>query len=146
MLGYILTGAMAAGIAGAIAAGWLHSPMSRSFGLTASILLKACVAFALVRMTGVGGFGAMAVLYSITYFFASPLLLGASAHLDRGGGLAAQVSGAIQIGGALGPAWAAIMDEMSGTRAVAAVCTTALVMSALLCWRPLRVVRGLDPA
>jgi MFS family permease len=146
MLGYILTGAMVAGIAAAIAAGWLRSPASRSYGLTASILVKACVAFALVRMTGVVGFGAMATLYSITYFYAAPLLLGASAHLDRGGRLAAQVSGATQVGAALGPAWAATLDELSGTRAVAAVCTAALVMSALLCLMPLRIVRGLDHA
>jgi predicted MFS family arabinose efflux permease len=146
MLGYILTGAMVAGIAAAIAAGWLRSPASRSFGLTASILVKACVAFALVRMTSVVGFGGMATLYSITYFYAAPLLLGASAHLDRGGRLAAQVSGAIQVGAALGPAWAGILDELSGTRAVATVCTTALVMSAFLCVMPLRIVRGLDHA
>jgi len=146
MLGYILTGAMVAGIAAAIAAGWLRTPASRSYGLTASILAKACVAFALVRVTGVGGFGAMATLYSITYFYAAPLLLGASAHLDRGGRLAAQVSGATQVGVALGPAWAAILDQLSGTRAVAAVCTTTLVMSALLCLMPMRIVRGLDHA
>jgi predicted MFS family arabinose efflux permease len=142
MLGYILTGAMVAGIVAAIAAGRLRNPASRSYGLTASILVKACVAFALVRMTGVVGFGTMAMLYSITYFYAAPLLLGASAHLDRGGQLAAQVAGATQVGVALGPAWAAILDEVSGTRAVAAVCTMALVMSALLCLMPLRAVRG----
>jgi hypothetical protein len=146
MLGYILTGAMVAGVAAAIAAGCLRSPASRSYGLTASILVKGCVAFALVRMTGVVGFGAMATLYSITYFFAAPLLLGASAHLDRGGRLAAQISGATQVGAALGPAWAGTLDELSGTRAVAAVCATALVMSALLCLMPLRIVRGLDHA
>jgi hypothetical protein len=146
MLGYILTGAMVAGIAAAIAAGWLRTPSSRSFGVTASILVKACVAFALVRMMGVVGFGAMATMYSITYFFAAPLLLGASAHLDRGGRLAAQVSGVAQVGAALGPAWAATLDELSGTQAVAAVCTTALVMSALLCLMPLRLVRRLDHA
>jgi hypothetical protein len=142
MLGYILTGAMVSGVAAAIAAGWLRSPVSRSYGLTAGILAKACVAFALVRMTGVVGFGAMATLYSITYFYAAPLLLGASAHLDRGGRLAAQVSGATQVGVAFGPAWAAALAEVSGTHAVAAVCTTALVMSALLCLVPLRILRG----
>jgi predicted MFS family arabinose efflux permease len=141
MLGYILTGAMVAGIAAAIAAGRLRTPSSRSYGLTAGILVKACVAFALVRMTGAVGFGAMATLYSITYFYAAPLLLGASAHLDNSGRLAAQVAGVAQVGAALGPAWAATLEELSGTRAVAAVCATALVLSALLCLMPLRIVR-----
>jgi hypothetical protein len=80
------------------------------------ILMKAVVALALVRMTGGIGSGAMAILYSITYFFAAPLLLGASAHLDRGGRLVSQVSGAVQIGAALG-------------------------ISVLLCWVTLRAGR-----
>jgi hypothetical protein len=144
MLGYILTGAMVAGVVAAIAAGWLRNPASRSYGLIGSILAKACVTFALVRMTGAGGFGAMATLSSITYFYATPLLLGASGHLDRRGRLAAQVSGAIQVGAALGPAWASSLDELSGPHAVATVCTAVLVLSAFLCLTPLREVRGLD--
>ena len=141
MLGYILTGAMVAGVFAAVAAGWLRSPVSRSYGLIGSILAKGCVAFFLVRMTGAVGFGAMAILYSITYFYATPLLLGASAHLDRRGRLVAQVSGAVQVGTALGPAWATGLDEFSGTRAVAAICAAVLVASALLCLMPLRLVR-----
>jgi predicted MFS family arabinose efflux permease len=141
LFGYILTGAMVAGILAAIAAGWLRNATSRSLGLTAAILTKACVAVALVRMTSAGGFGAMATLNSFTQFFAVPLLLGASAHLDRRGRLAAQVSGAIQLGGALGPAWAGSLAELSGTRAVATVCAVALVASAALCLAPLQLIR-----
>jgi predicted MFS family arabinose efflux permease len=144
MLGYILTGAMVAGVVAAVAAGRLRNAASRSHGLIGSILAKACIAFALVRMTSASGFGAMATLYSFTQFFAFPLLLGASAHLDRRGRLAAQVSGAIQFGGALGPAWASSLDELSGLRAVATVCAAILVISAFLCLTPLRIVRGLD--
>jgi hypothetical protein len=142
-LGYILTGAMLAGVAAAVAAGWLRTPMSRSLGLIGSILAKACVAFALVRMRGAGGFGAMAALYSVTYFYATPLVLGASAHLDHRGRLAAQVSGAIQVGSALGPAWASTLDELSGARAVANACAAGLLLSAFLCVWPLRIVREL---
>lgn len=144
MLGYILTGAMVAGVVAAVAAGRLRSAASRSLGLIGSILAKACIAFALVRMTSASGFGTMATLYSFTQFFAFPLLLGASAHLDRRGRLAAQVYGAIQIGGALGPAWASSLDELSGLRAVATVCAAILVISAFLCLMPLRIVRGLE--
>jgi predicted MFS family arabinose efflux permease len=143
MLGYILTGAMVAGVVAAVAAGWLRTPSSRSLGLIGSIVAKACVAFALVRMTGVSGFGMMATLYSVTYFYATPLVLGASAHLDHRGRLAAQVSGAIQVGAALGPAWASSLDELFGARAVANVCAVSLLASALLCVVPLRLVRKL---
>jgi MFS transporter, DHA1 family, inner membrane transport protein len=146
LLGYILTGAMVAGVVAAVAAGRLRSAAGRSNGMVGSILVKACVAFTFVRMTSAGGFGAMAILSSFTLFFAMPLLLGASAHLDRRGRLVAQVSGALQIGGALGPAWASGLAEVSGMRAVAIVCAALLVVSAFLCLMPLRIVRDLEYA
>ena len=127
-------------------AGWLRTATHRSQALIGSILLKACVGLALVRMTNVGGFGTMATLSSFTEFLAVPLLLGASAHIDPRGRVAAQVYGAIQIGGALGPAWAGSLDEFSGARAVAFVCAALLVASAALCLSPLRVVRQLEHA
>jgi MFS family permease len=146
MLGYILTGAMVAGVVAAVLAGRLRSATSRSYGLVANILVKACVSFTLVRVTSAGGFGALATLSSFTLFYATPLLLGASAHLDRRGRLVAQVSGALQIGAALGPAWAGGIDEFSGMRAVAVVCAALLVISAFLCLMPLRIVRDLEHA
>ena len=143
MLGYILTAAMVAGVIAAVAAGRLRSAASRSKGLVGSILVKACVSFTIVRVAGAGGFGAMAILSSFTLFYAMPLLLGASAHLDRRGRLVAQVSGALQIGGALGPAWAGGLAEVAGMRAEAMVCAALLVVSALLCLMPFRIVRDL---
>jgi MFS family permease len=146
MLGYILTGSMVAGVVAAFAAGRLRSATSRSYGLVGNILVKACVSFSLVRVTSAGGFGALAMLSSFTLFCAMPLLLGASAHLDRRGRLVAQVSGVLQIGAALGPAWAGSVGEFSGIRAVAIVCTALLVISAFLCLMPLRMVRDLEHA
>jgi predicted MFS family arabinose efflux permease len=144
MLGYILMIAMAAGVVAAMGAGRLRTSSSRLHCLVGGILVKACVSLALVRMTNAGGFGAMVTLSSFTEFLAIPLLLGASAHLDRRGWVAAQVYGAIQIGGALGPAWASSLDELSGMRAVAIVCAVLLVVSAFLCLMPLRMVRELE--
>src|ERR1700744_1470972 len=110
------------------------------------MLVKACVSFTLVRVTSAADFGAMATLSSFTLFYAMPLLLGASAHLDRRGRLVAQVSGALQIGGARGPAWAGGLGEFSGMGAVASVCAALLVVSACLCLMPLRIVRNLEHA
>jgi MFS family permease len=146
LLGYILTGAMVAGVVAAVLAGRLRSATSRSYGLVANILVKACVSFTLVRVTSAAGFGALATLSSFTLFYAMPLLLGASAHLDRRGRLVAQVSGALQVGAALGPAWAGGIDELSGMGAVAIVCATLLAISAFLCLMPLRIVRDLEHA
>ena len=144
LLGYILTGAMVAGVVAALSAGWLRSSTSRSRGLLASMVTKACVALALVRVTNASGFGAMVTISSFMQFLAIPLLLGGSAHIDRRGRVAAQVYGAIQIGGALGPAWASGLDELLGLRTVATVCAVLFVISACLCLAPLRLVRGLD--
>ena len=121
-----------AGIASAVAARLFRGPSPRAFGILIGLGFKAIISLTLVRTHGPLPFGASMVLFNLTFFLVTALVFYSAYDLEKTGHLAAKIAGSGQIGSALGPAIAGLLDQTLGARTMSIVIALMICGSAIL--------------
>lgn len=96
-------------LAGAGIASWLGTRRGRTIPLNAGIALSAAGCWWIAYATREGAFVAAQLTFALAYAFATPLLLGTGAALDRQGRVVTALGGVMLVGAAAGPAVAGLL-------------------------------------
>jgi predicted MFS family arabinose efflux permease len=131
-LGPVLASASLLGLGGAALASWLGTRRGRTSPLAIGILGVAVSTFGLGHADQPASYVALLLIWSVSFFFTLPYLMGTAAALDSQGRWTAAAAGCMTVGVALGPGLAGSLVASRGFPAlswlVAGACLAGLLL------------------
>ncbi|WP_317930245.1 MFS transporter [Halioxenophilus sp. WMMB6] len=122
------------GIVGGVTAAFVHTRFGRRLPLAVGLVTNAIVVGMIYTTTDPHLFALLFLFVEFFWFFCLPFILGVAAYFDRSGGLAAQASGAMLLGIAVGPLLGGLLADHYGLLAIGwlAALSCFLALAALL--------------
>ncbi len=143
--GMVLAATMVLGLSGAIVAGWLGTRFGRALPLGVGLIALALATGGLGSVKGFAAYVALMQLWTFSFLFVTPYLMGTAAELDKEGRWAAATIGFWSVGNALGPASAGSLIAVASYAALGWLAAGSALVALALVVPVALVIRRKDP-